>query len=164
MWTDAGGRDWNTSVTVTTIKRVQSLVDVLLTDVTDTDLIDRLHGNVVLLANVLYAVCKPQADERHVTDEQFGELLVGDTIDRACTSLMEDISRFFPSGRRPIVQRLWTAAAKLEKAKLDLLDQKLTDDQLTRLIQRQAEIAGRQIDTALAGLGDGSGDSPASSE
>jgi lantibiotic modifying enzyme len=40
----------------------------------DGQLLGRLADDPILLANTLYAVCKPQADERGIDDEAFGEL------------------------------------------------------------------------------------------
>jgi hypothetical protein len=157
-WTDAQGRDWQTTVTVTTVQRVQQLADVLLTDAADGKLIDRLYSDVCCLANVLNAVCRPQADQRGVTSEQFGELLAGDVLDRACDSLMDDLIRFFPSSRRRAVEIMVTAAKKLEAEQTKLIGQKLTTEQLDQMIRHRAKIAADEIDRHLATLGDLSGE------
>ncbi|MHB8953568.1 MAG: hypothetical protein ACYC4U_11410 [Pirellulaceae bacterium] len=162
MWKDPNGREWSTAVTVSTVKRVKELADTLLTDAADTDLVDRLYGDVMLLANVLYAVCEPQARQREVTAEQFGELLAGDTIDRACESLMRDIIDFFPSGRREIVTRIHAAARRLETERVNLIRGKMTDEQLEQIIRRTVSQASEKIDTHLAALGGDSGKSPES--
>ena len=66
----------------------------------------------MLLVNTLYAVCKPQADERDVSDEAFGELLVGDTIELAAAALVRGITDFFPKDRRAVLDRLWAATKR----------------------------------------------------
>ena len=73
-WTDSENRSWSCAITVATVKRVQQLAKVNLLEAFD-GLLMKLADDPVSLANVLYAVCKLQADERDVTDEQFGELL-----------------------------------------------------------------------------------------
>jgi hypothetical protein len=83
IWTDAEGRTWSTAINVNAIRRAKDLVGVNLLDVFDGELLPRLADDPVLLVNTLYAVCKPQADERNVGDEAFGELLVGDAIETA---------------------------------------------------------------------------------
>ena len=108
FWTDSEGRRWSTAITVGTLKRVRDLVDVNLLDVFDGVLLGRLADDPVLLANTLYAVCKPQADERNVDDEAFGELLVGDAIEDAAQALVHGIASFFPQGRRAALTSLWT--------------------------------------------------------
>lgn len=163
MWTDSNGQDWSTTVTVTTVRRVQELTGVLLTDAADSNLIDRLYSDVILLCNVLYAVSKNQASERGILAEQFGELLAGETIDKACDSLMTDIVYFFPNSRRPIVQRMREVATKLEAAKIGLMETKMSEDQLTKLIASQMEKASKEIDEYLAEHGKASGKLPESS-
>lgn len=160
MWRDASGQEWSTAITVTTIRRVKDMADVLLTDAADTDLIDRLYSDVMLLADVLYAVCQPVAEERHVSSAQFGERLAGDVIDQACASFMADLVAFFPSGHREIVNRISQAASRLEAERVKLLETRLTEQQLTSLIQTAVERAGQEIDDKLAALGAGSGKSP----
>jgi len=164
MFSDAAGRDWSTAITVTTVKRVREMADVLLTDAAETNLIERLTGDVMLLADTLNAVCRPQAEQRQITSEQFGELLAGDVIDRACESLMDDLIRFFPSGRRAIVRRLVTTSREVEAKQMELLKAKLTDEQVAAMIQRQMTTAAEQIDKSLAEFGGTSGSLPASSE
>jgi hypothetical protein len=163
MWKDANGREWSTAINVTTVKRVQELTGLLLTDAADTDLIERLYGDVVLLCNISWAVCQPVAEARGITSEQFGELLTGDVIDRACESLMEDLVGFFPSRRREIVQRIWQAARRLETERVKLVEGKLTTEQIEEMIRRTVEMADAEIDRRLAALGDGYGSSRASS-
>lgn len=164
MWTDANGREWSTSINVTTVKRVQELTGTLLTDAADTDLIERLYGDVVMLANVLWAVCKPVAAERGLSSDQFGELLAGDVIDSACESLMGDLVLFFPRGRREMVLKIWTAARRLETERIKLVESKLTTEQMEAMIRRTIETADAEIDRRLAALGNDSGKSPELSE
>ena len=69
-FTDNTGRTWTLSVTVGTIKRVRALCNVDLAGVISiesgaqpkVDLLERLGSDPVLLVDVLYAVCKPEAD------------------------------------------------------------------------------------------------------
>ena len=162
MWKDSNGREWSTAINVATVKRVKRITDVLLTDVIDSDLVDRLYGDVILLCNVLYAVSEPIARDRKITDEAFGELLAGDCLDEACESLMQDIIDFFPKGRRPIVERIWTATRKIEAERINLLEEKVSEKQLDRIIKMERDKASKQIDERLAELGDSSGKSQGS--
>lgn len=154
-------------MTVGTLKRVRDLVDVNLLDVFDGVLLTRLADDPVLLANTLYAVCKPQADERGVTDEAFGELLVGDTIERAAEALVHGIAGFFPSGRRAALTSLWTKLQRAQTETLTMatgkLDSPLMDQAIQAEIQKMATEIDRRIEQALTNSGDTSGNSPGSS-
>ena len=78
---DNAGRSWDISVTVDAVKRVRSLLDVDLMEAAAGKLIQQLADNPVLLCDVIYCIVKPQADEREVTDEDFGKAMAGDAID-----------------------------------------------------------------------------------
>ena len=74
---DSANRDWIVSLNVDAIKRVKALLQIDLTKPTEGDppLLIRLGIDVILLCDVLYAVCKPDCDQRSITDEQFGQAM-----------------------------------------------------------------------------------------
>lgn len=164
QWTDKQGRDWCTAINVSTVRRVKHLTGVLLTDAADSDLLERLYNDCMLLADVLYAVCEPQAKARDIDSAAFGELLSGELIDKACESLMRDLVDFFPSGRRPAVETIWKAAKRVETERVKMLDQKLTDERFELLLTNQMQQASDEIDRRLAVLGGSSGRSLEQSE
>ena len=106
---DNAGRTWAVQVNVETIKRVQGLLDVNLLDVVDGDLIERLVADPVLVCDVVYCVCKPEADKQNVSDEDFGRAMAGDAIHNAADALLAEIVDFFPPAKRKLL------AAALEK-------------------------------------------------
>lgn len=101
-FTDTAGRTWTVCVNVDAIKRVRSLLDVNLLEVLDDGckLLAQLHDDPVLLVDVLYALCQPQAEAQNVTDVQFGQAMSGDALLHANRALLEGLSDFFPSARR----------------------------------------------------------------
>ncbi len=70
---DRAGRIWIVDIDNTTLRRVKTLTGVHLLEAIDGDLITRLSTDPLLLGDVLYAICKPQADQQQITDEAFGE-------------------------------------------------------------------------------------------
>ena len=101
-FTDTAGRTWTVCVTVDAIKRVRALLDVNLLAILDEgcQLLAQLHDDPVLLVDVLYAVCQPQAEAQQVTDVQFGQAMSGDALLHANRALLEGLSDFFPSARQ----------------------------------------------------------------
>ena len=103
-FTDNTGRTWTLSVTVGTIKRVRALCGVDLANIITMEsgktpnvgLLERLAADPVLLVDVLFAVCKPEADTKGITDEEFGRAMAGDVIELAATALLDEIIDFFP--------------------------------------------------------------------
>ncbi len=81
----------------TTLRRVKTLTGVHLLEAIDGDLITRLSTDPLLLGDVLFAICKPQADQQQITDEAFGEGLAGNSIDDATGALLEALINYFRS-------------------------------------------------------------------
>jgi hypothetical protein len=161
VWTDGRGRQWPMTITVNTIRRVRELAGVNLLSVFEGSLLNQLAEDPELLVNTLYAVCKPLADERNVTDEQFGELLVGDAITEAATALVGGLIDFFPKSRGQILRRLWTATSKAQAEMIGLMAVKLDGPAIDQTIRAVMDKASDQIDSELRKLIEEFGNSPA---
>jgi hypothetical protein len=101
-FTDNGGKSWTVCINVDAIKRVRTLLGINLLDVLDDGcrLLAQLHDDPILLVDVLYCVCKPEADAQHVSDEQFGRTMSGDALLQGNKALLEGLSDSFPSARQ----------------------------------------------------------------
>ena len=151
---DNANNTWAVDVTVDTVKRVRSLLDVDLLGVLKGDLIQKLIGDPILLCDVLYAVCKPQADTKGITDEAFGQYMSGDAIDHATKALLEAIVDFSPSqGDRKNLQKVVTLAYKMMDKARDVIETKLESGDIEK-----------EVDRILAKSAGSFGSAPASSE
>ena len=111
-------RVWTLEVNVAAIKRVRGLCKVDLNSIVEVDsenrptarLLEQLSSDPVLLVDVLYAICKPDADKQGVTDEEFGEAMAGDAIEQATEALLDEIVDFFPSAKRQVMRKILNAA------------------------------------------------------
>jgi hypothetical protein len=131
-FTDSTGRTWQIALTIDTLKRVKSLlqVDLARPDDGDPPLHVRLFDDVILLADVIFAAVKPQADAAGVTDEQFGQSLGGDAITAAAKAFLAEWTDFFQRRERPdlaaVIEKYRTLtergvkAAEAEVATLDV--------------------------------------------
>lgn len=149
-------RSWDVAINVAAVKRVRDLVGVDLLEIVEGTLIEKLIRDPILLCDIVYAVCKPQADERdpRVSDEEFGRAMAGDAIEHATTALLEDLVSFCPSPRdRKNLGRVLEATNRVMDKARDLVEQKLDSGELERIAEQ-----------ALVSAGDSSGSAPASSE
>ncbi len=96
-FTDKEGRSWDITLTVGSAKRVRDLLDVNLLEpeAGDPPLITRIGTDEILLCDIIYCLCRPQAQSRSLTDEQFGELLCGDVILAAQEAFYAEMLDFF---------------------------------------------------------------------
>jgi hypothetical protein len=150
---DNAGRSWTVAIDVATVKRVRSMIGFDLLSVLDGNGVDKLVSDPVLLVDVVYAVCRPDADRLGVTDEDFGRAMAGDAIELATKALLEDLVSFCPNPRdrkrmQKVVTTMWST---MERAR-DVVERKL-DERLQELSNR-----------SLSELGSSSGNVPGSSE
>jgi hypothetical protein len=99
-FTDSQGRTWSLVINVSAIKRVRDVLGVDLLDVANGELLSRLADDPCVLVDVLFALCKPEADAKNITDEDFGRGMVGGVLDEASSALMKELLDFFPSAQR----------------------------------------------------------------
>lgn len=99
VFKDNEGREWTISVNVATIKRVRSLLNVNLIADDLKKVIGDILGDPVLLVDLLYVVCKQQADERNLPSEAFGAAMYGDCIHAATVAFLEELTDFTPYPR-----------------------------------------------------------------
>jgi hypothetical protein len=114
------GRTWYVAVNVTTIRRVRAALDVDLYQLVDDGMqaLGRLVADPVQLADVLYVLCKDDADSKNISDEDFGRALAGDAITSAAEALVEELIDFFPDERSRAALRRVIAAGREVRTKL----------------------------------------------
>ena len=139
---------------MTTVKRVRCLLDVDLLGLVDGSLIERLISDPVLLCNIVYVMCRPAAQERGLSDDDFGKAMAGDAIEHATIALLEDLADFSPSPKqRAILHRVLTTTwAAMDKAR-DLVEARMDSGELDRVVEQ-----------ALKSVTDLSGSAPVLSE
>jgi hypothetical protein len=105
---------------VTTIRRVRAALDVDLYQLVDDGMqaLGRLVADPVRLADVLYVLCKDDADAKNISDEDFGRALAGDAITAAAEALVEELVDFFPDERSRAALRRVIATGREVRTKL----------------------------------------------
>ncbi|MFG0327777.1 MAG: hypothetical protein ACF8SC_10985 [Phycisphaerales bacterium JB037] len=163
-FTDNQGREWTVEITVAAIKRVRGLAGVDLMEVLEgsNGLIEKLVRDPVLLCDVIYAACKPQADERQVTDETFGASMAGDAIEHATAALLEELVDFCPSPRdRANLGRVLKATREVMDKARDVVERRI--DELIDGGALERAVLEAVPPTVEAAVGGSSGSAPASS-
>jgi hypothetical protein len=146
---DNAGRTWTVAINVNAIKRVKGLTGVNLLDVVNGDsadtasgggrdggLLGRLSSDPILLCDILYAACKPEADTRNVSDEDFGRSMAGDAIDAGTTALLEELVDFFPQAKRRVLDKALRKLRSLEARVIDLAERRLDSPQIDRAMEQ----------------------------
>jgi hypothetical protein len=136
---DNAGRTWTLAINVDAVRRVRSIVNVDLLEAVEGKLIEKLVGDPILLCDVIYVICKPEADQRSITDEDFGRSMAGDAIDHATTSLLEELVDFFPKSRRALLTKALGKFRQLETKAIQLVDKQLDDPKLEEKVLGQLQ-------------------------
>lgn len=159
QFTDNAGRSWTVTVNVDAVKRVRSMLDVDLLTVVDGTLIERLTLDPVLLCDVIYVVCQPEAESKGVSDAEFGRAMAGDAIEHATKALIDELVGFLPNPRDratlgTVIEKARTAQGKMR----DLVDVRIRTGAVDRVIERELAKLSQ-----LASVGDGFTSAPESS-
>lgn len=98
---DNAGRMWTLAIHVFAVKRTRALCGVDLYGLVDEKFegLGRLLGDPVQFVDVLYSLCKDEADKLGITDEDFGRSLAGDSLERATDAFLAELTDFFPDPR-----------------------------------------------------------------
>jgi hypothetical protein len=163
-FTDNAGRQWQVEINVAALKRVRGLTGTDLMQAIEGSggLIEKLIRDPVLLCDVVYALCKPEADAKSISDEDFGRAMAGDAIEHATAAVLEELVSFCPSPRdRANLGRVLRATqGVLEKAR-DLttrrIDHLIGSGELDRLAEQALQVAS---DAAPPTPGASSGTAP----
>ncbi len=162
-FTDTENRTWTLDLTIGAVKRVQALLNVNLLDPLGAGakrrrgkdgktkkprpLVTRLQLDVVLLVDVIFALLKPEAEKRGVTDEQFASALGGDAAYQAFEAFMAEWRDFFQLLRRETEAK--AIAANIELVKREDAKNLLLVDRATETAEAVAE---RKRQEAIAAM------------
>ena len=157
---DNAGRSWTLIVNVAAIKRVRSLLDVNLMEAVEGDLLEQLSTDPILLCDVVYVLCKPEADQQNVTDEQFGQAMAGDAIEHATTALLEELVDFFPLARRRVLQKALTKLKAVEEKASKFAEAALNDPKFDEQLDAALNNITDSVSNLQASLGSTPTDTP----
>jgi hypothetical protein len=148
-------KTWTVEINVQAVKRCRALVGVDLYGLVGDGLagLGKLLGDPVQLVDVLFVICKDEADGRKLTDEDFGRAMRGDAVQAAADAFLEELADFFPDAR------IRAGLAKVIQASRTLRDRTIT------LATEEADrkLASLDYDSEARRLIASSGSSPASS-
>ncbi|TVQ64486.1 MAG: hypothetical protein EA379_01325 [Phycisphaerales bacterium] len=153
---DNEGRTWDVVMDTTALKRVRSLLGVDLMQLINGDLVAKMQADPALVVDVAYVMCKDQADERGVSDEDFGRAMRGDPIAYATQAVLDEFCEYCPDPRDR------AALGRVLAAMRAVIDRKMTEREETmtqEAIEREIEKA---VDASLPTRGGSSTSAPAS--
>ena len=126
---DNSRRTWEVAINVAAVKRIRGLLGIDLYALVDDGFksLSKLVSDPVTLADVLYCLCKEQANKQSISDEDFGRALAGDAITQAADAFVEELIDFFPDARARASLRKAIEAGKTVRDKVLSHAEKILD-------------------------------------
>lgn len=134
-FTDCMGRTWTVTINVGTIKRVKTMLGINLLEAITDDLAEKLKNDVCMLVDVLYVICKNEADAKNITDENFGEAMAGDALENATNAFLDELIDFFPAEKKMILRKAINKLNQAEKKALEMGNKYIEDMQIDKQIE-----------------------------
>lgn len=146
---DKKENEWILELTVGSAKRVKLDCGVDLINITDFDAegkkssLEELSENPFLMIDVLFSLCRKQAEEKGFDDTAFGELFDFQTVQDAVDALVQEIINFTPPVRRKLLQKIYEKNKQLmgetEKQADALMENPEFDKDLETLMKSSTE-------------------------
>lgn len=169
VFQDGKGREWSIEINCYALKSIQKHLQADLMELVHEGL-EPIFNSPTLLCDILFVLCKDQADKRRVKDDDFGMSLSGDVIKKATDALVEAIIDFFPDEKkREAIRRGMSLREKAETestAKViedfGRMEKMSVEEMETELLRKRREQLRRRA-LLQEMLKEPSGDAPASS-
>lgn len=154
-------RTWEVEINVSVVKRVRGALDLDLLGVMEGGVLERLVNDPVLLCDLIYVVCQPQAEKADISDEDFGRAMAGDAIDHATSAVLEELADFFPSPRRGLLKKSLAKIEKLEGMAVSAAEKMLKSSKLDNRLRKELKGLENEFSSAPKKPGGSSISSPA---
>lgn len=140
-FTDTAGRSWEPEVNVVTIGRVRTVLKInLLELLLPNSTLGETLSDPCLLVDVLYLLCKDQADALGMSDVDFGKALTMDGIEDAWSGVLEGLVLFSPRGLRPAHQKVLEKARKYRAAAAEKVRMLVEDPEFEMMLEKQLDL------------------------
>ena len=117
MFKDGANRTWMLSINLASIKAVRAILNIDLMDANDGKVFKSL-SDPCTMADVLFVLCKQDADKLSITDTDFGSALSGDVFENACNAFWDEWVEFFPLSKRQLLTKFLNKMKEYQNEKL----------------------------------------------
>ena len=146
---DDTGYKWRVEINIQAVKEVRGALNIDMFD-PGGDVLAKLFDDPLTLCDILYVLCKAQAEKAGITDEDFGRRLRGDAIDAASTAFIEELADFFPNHRRQILQAMTATIQKLETLNTERTVELLSGDEMEEIVRNHLKTVMDRISGRLS--------------
>lgn len=139
---DKSSRTWIVEIDGVIADEVQAAYGINLLDLSQ-DALDRLEMDPLRLVNVLWLVCREQAEAAGVDERSFKKSLRSEVIGDATRALINGTIGFFPPGKQSLVRSLQMQNAKVRQTAMERnlasLEDPAMQERLARILANQGQ-------------------------
>lgn len=125
--TDLNGLEWKIQITVGTIKRVNSELNLDIYNIANEGFLETIIEDYVRFIDMMFVICEDEAKERGISDIEFGKAFDGEHIDIAVDEFLTELVSFFPKSRRMSVEKALAKTQELAKVTGEKLVKKINE-------------------------------------
>lgn len=130
------------------LRTTSPAIDILQAGAINEEFVAKIFNDPVYFCELLCAICKPQIDDRKITDDDFYDALGPEAIVLSRDALLQEIVDFFlRSGREPEAEALSTLLKALGETKALMLAKLRSLD-----VKKLSEAVGKPFIDALESL------------
>ena len=138
-FTDTKGDEWEVALDVTAIKRARKELGIDLLNLDSGNLIARLMSDPIMLVDLIYVLCIDQAEERSISDTEFGGRMAGDAIADATEAMLGALVSFIPSPRdRATMKQVLDKTQEMMETARDHIEKEIKGGALDRIASEAA--------------------------
>ena len=153
---DTEGRKWTVQINVLACKRVRDELGVDLVNPNVMETVSEIAGDLIRSIDILYLICKDQAQERGLSDEDFGRSLAGEGVEQAIVALVESLADFSPNPKQgELLRETWKIGYTLARDKQTEAIAKVMSEDLEAVMEAQYDEALANISQKTPGNSSG---------
>ena len=115
----AGGHEWQIAINITAVKQVRQALNINLAQL-EPEIFTRLVKDPETLVDVIYVLCRREAQERKMSDEDFGRMMAGDVIYEATKAFLDEYVNFVPDpAHRKMIWESLESMRQMEKTAME---------------------------------------------
>lgn len=137
---DCNGKNWEVSINIKTLKRVKNTLGIDLLDLSEGGDVTKLEKDIMLRCDVLYLVCQDECEKSGISDEQFGESLIGQAIEDAQDAFIEALINFYPPRQAEIMRETQRKVKVAQDKTLKMMGQKLSEMNMEEILSGKSPL------------------------
>lgn len=144
---DLNGQEWKLQITVGSIIAVRGELKMDLYNIGDDGFIRAVIDDPFMIFDILWVLLEDQIKERDIDKKAFGKAFSGDCIATATVLFLEELTEFFPPGKRETAANLLKKTRQLAEMAYKKIDADIENLDLEKEVDTAMETMKQNLKT-----------------